>query len=683
MAVGLNRWWNSSLDVTVATIITTLYHYNNTVISITNNTVFPNKTESFNGYGFYDPYHVSENPSLNTIDALNSILQGVTFLGDYAGSSPTPYDEYFRFGILTATPISNPAITRQLQFYPVSQCGTSWSGALYPYGWSDENIVDFPIWTYERTHGNSSFFNASELLLKPEDYYENNIGAAVINLGATGKPGRYDYISVRSSARRDGNYDLILPTGMISWLADIPASGTTTAQDETQSTTPDRQPAITVTAEQPSEQSAQSAKNSGGGARSAQTTSTDRGELPYAISSTAHQDQSTEAAASYSIGEQSTVVSYRALIAQTASSSAQEIAPTTPSAAGDGPITAYAIGTETASPGGSAIVSSGTTYSALTFGPEASGNDNGYAVDSQGLSASGTVVSEGTTYYAPSSGPGVVVAVSGASSTVLQGIGPSITALAASGQYKVGGQTVAAGGDAVAISGTTYSALPSGSGVLQIQSGVTSTIEIGAGASNLVTMSGGVVISAVVLSPNSASSITVGTEVLQYQPLGSNVAVIGQDTLTVGGAAVTANSEIYSLATDGSGLALVVNGTSTAALPTAAAGEGIVTIGGQVYTAYADGSSRVIVDGQTVYPGATTMINSETVRLSGTDLVAVSGSVTSTEGLGGAIMSGLNGPGGPSSISAAVAYTGASQHRRPAAWMIGLATGMVAIMMIS
>lgn len=608
---------------------------------------------------------------------------------------------------------------------------------------------------------------------------------------------------------------------------------------ETQLTTVNQQTSLSANTEQPTEQSTQRSGGNGGQSESAQATSTDVGGLAGAINSIAHQGQSSQATAETSgaqqapsaqtggaqqtQGAQTTVVAESATGAQPASSPMQGVTKPTPAPTSAGSVSGFAIGMQTASPGGPAITSSGTTYSALSSGSglqvvangqtstvfaattggsaQPTSNGNGYAVNSQSLSAGGSAVTyQGTTYSALSSGSGVVVAANGASSTILHSAGQSaitpaasgsgyqvagqtitaggpaatvsgttysalasgsgvqvaangvtstayaavgstsnvasiasgygvagqtllpgssaititgttysalpsgsgvvvaangasstilgsppssITSLASPNEYNIGGQTITAGGSALTVSGTTYSALSSGSGVVEVQNGVTSTIALGSGGSGQMTMGGGAVISAVALSANAAASITVGSEVFRYQPLGANVAVIGSDTLTVGGPAVTENGETLSLVTGQSGLGLVLNGTMTTALPTAAAGEGVVTLGGQVFTAYADGSSRIVVDGQTINPGTVTVIDGETVSLSGTNLVIVSGTATSTEGLGGAIISGLNEPGAPAATSAPEAYTGAGRHLTLSRWLWCLAMGAAALFAVT
>jgi hypothetical protein len=77
-------------------------------------------------------------------------------------------------------------------------------------------------------------------------------------------------------------------------------------------------------------------------------------------------------------------------------------------------------------------------------------------------------------------------------------------------------------------------------------------------------------------------------------------------------------------------------------LPASTAAEELVTLGTAVVTAFAAGSSALVIEGVTVSEGGPAeVINGETVSLNGTQLVVASGSSTTTEGLGGAIMSGL------------------------------------------
>lgn len=354
-------------------------------------------------------------------------------------------------------------------------------------------------------------------------------------------------------------------------------------------------------------------------------------------------------------------------------------------------VTGYAIGSQTATPGGAPVTHSGTIYSALSSGSGVQVAANGvtstivpaeaspsgasvqtissgsaYVVSDHTFSPGGSaVVQEGTTYSALPSGSGVVAAANGASTTIASAGSNLITpialpaAAATTSGYVVGGQTVVVGGTALTEQGTTYSALPSGSGIEVAANGVTSTAS-GSGSTAL-TLPGGIVATPIAFSASAvAASITVGSEVMRYAPLGSSAALIGTAVLSVGGPAVTENGETLSLVSGSTGLAVVIDGTTTSALPTGVATKvgQVVTLGSQTFTAYAAGvSGGVIVDGETVYPGTPTVIAGETVQLTGTDLVVASGTATSTEGLGSAIMSGLG------SVSAAA--TGGTSTPEP------------------
>jgi hypothetical protein len=69
----------------------------------------------------------------------------------------------------------------------------------------------------------------------------------------------------------------------------------------------------------------------------------------------------------------------------------------------------------------------------------------------------------------------------------------------------------------------------------------------------------------------------------------------------------------------------------------------LVTLGDSTYTALTTSGSLLVIDGHTVEPGKTTVINGETMVLSGTHLVVAKATASSTRGLGDAIASGLGG----------------------------------------
>ena len=83
-----------------------------------------------------------------------------------------------------------------------------------------------------------------------------------------------------------------------------------------------------------------------------------------------------------------------------------------------------------------------------------------------------------------------------------------------------------------------------------------------------------------------------------------------------------------------------------------------MTLGRTIVTAYAAGSSVLVIDSVTISEdGPAWVIDGETVSLAGTQLIIASSSTTTTtmEGLVGAILSGI----GATGTSTPAAYTGA------------------------
>ncbi|KAK5708633.1 hypothetical protein LTR17_020523 [Elasticomyces elasticus] len=334
----------------------------------------------------------------------------------------------------------------------------------------------------------------------------------------------------------------------------------------------------------------------------------------------------------------------------------------TPGTTQDGPVSSedgYDIAGTTLQAGSSAIVVAGTTYSALPSGlgvivQSAGGSSTvladpsaaitalsasgDYAVAGNTLTAGGAAATiSGATYSVRPSGGGVQIVQNGVTSILYTGnqgsstqadSAASVTALSASNAYAIAGQTITAGGSPVTVSGTIFSALPSGSGVQEVQAGITSVLQVGS------------------TNTNAPSSITIGSDVLSYQPLGPDAAVIGSQTLTANGETVTEDGQTLQLISQSSGLALMINGTATTQLPVST--EGTVQLNGQVFTVYPGGSSRVVIDGQTVVPGYATAIYGATLSLQGSDLLVIDGMSTSTEVLG----TGLSGPFTTSSAAA-------------------------------
>ncbi|KAK4992338.1 hypothetical protein LTR66_006296 [Elasticomyces elasticus] len=341
-----------------------------------------------------------------------------------------------------------------------------------------------------------------------------------------------------------------------------------------------------------------------------------------------------------------------------------------------GSLSQYVVAGQTLTPGGSAVQVSGTTYSLapsgtaiivngvtaalaspigrpVTFGsiaatPVAS---SAYVVAGQTLSPEGSsVVVSGTTYSLAPSG---TVVVNGQSSAIQTGstgstlitLGNVAASPIAVSDYIVAGQTLAAGGSAITVSGTAYS-LALGGSVVYVN-GMSSALPT-AGPRSPITL---------------GNVIATPTAVSEY--------VIAGQTL-VPGSAITVSGSTYSLAP--SGTALVVNG-KTSPLPTAQ----IVTLGGSVYTVLPTVSSGLVLGTQTLRPGSQITIAGETLSLApgGSGIVVVSGGVTTTDGLAAAILSGLAGmaTGAGTEVTTGAKVSGASGTSVPASTAPGIASG--------
>ncbi|KAK5744925.1 hypothetical protein LTR17_001676 [Elasticomyces elasticus] len=289
---------------------------------------------------------------------------------------------------------------------------------------------------------------------------------------------------------------------------------------------------------------------------------------------------------------------------------------------GDSSELAYAIGSQTASPGGPAISSGGTLYSALP------------------------------------SGSGLQIVHDDETSTVLA---PSSDAPL---PFVAEGRTITS--SVATIPGTTYSALPSGSGIQVIAADATATIQPSYPTIPAITaLQNGQMISGIGISPVSTpASITIDSQVLRYSSIAPGQYAIGSETLIAGGSAIVEHGQTLSLATQSGSAALIINGASTVTLPANAQASAtqLVAIGDHTYTAYAAASSALVIDGVIVHPGSATLIIGETVRLSGTNPLVASGTATSTEGLGAAIISGLGGSQSSASSSPET-FTGAATSR--------------------
>ncbi|KAJ4373027.1 hypothetical protein N0V83_003318 [Neocucurbitaria cava] len=228
--------------------------------------------------------------------------------------------------------------------------------------------------------------------------------------------------------------------------------------------------------------------------------------------------------------------------------------------------------------------------------------------------------------------------------------------------FVVWGQTLAPGGPAITVSGTTLSLAPSGSFV--VINGITSTVADPAAlatSSPTLTIGGGVfspvagsgttfVISGQTLAPGGSAitvsgttvslapsasfvvingvtstianpsaaqitppPLTVGNDVFKPLPGTGTSYLIGSSILTPGGIVVVAGTTI-SLAPGAT--ALVINGQTSLIAPQAQnviTNAPLLTVGSQTYTAVA--GTTFIIDGQTLTPGGTITVNGTTISL--------------------------------------------------------------------
>ena len=211
-----------------------------------------------------------------------------------------------------------------------------------------------------------------------------------------------------------------------------------------------------------------------------------------------------------------------------------------------------------------AVVVSGTTFSALPSGsgvvavavgtsttltalspagstppfraPIAPNEDARYVLqDGSTITAGGQAVSvSGTTYSAVSSDSGIVVVANGQSSTLDAAVLPTLPPQSSPGAYILeGGVAIFAGGPVETISGTAYSALPSNSGLLAMAAGGTTMI--------LGTSIGG-----------SDPANAVNSYILD-----------GTATISAGGSAVAISGTTYSVLPSGSGVVAIESGKSS------------------------------------------------------------------------------------------------------------------------
>jgi hypothetical protein len=161
--------------------------------------------------------------------------------------------------------------------------------------------------------------------------------------------------------------------------------------------------------------------------------------------------------------------------------------------------------------------------------------------------------------------------------------------------FVVGGQTLAPGGQAITVSGTTLSLVSGGSSV--VINGVTSAVANPVG----------------VPVENAQPAITVGDTVFTPVPGGSGDTFnIAGQTLAPGGQAITVSGTVISLAPSAS--YVVINGvTSTIARGFAASPQPTIRIGGNIFTPIAGPGSGFVIGDKTLLPGGHALLVSGTV----------------------------------------------------------------------
>lgn len=296
---------------------------------------------------------------------------------------------------------------------------------------------------------------------------------------------------------------------------------------------------------------------------------------------------------------------------------------------------------------GAGVLAAGSgpiSYSALSSSP-------GIVISGQTLFPGSTLTAAGHTFALPT---GSAIVVDGTTSTPSAQETP-YSILTAGSSSPLG--TFYAGSDLI-----TYSVLPSSSGILVAGQ----TLLLG----STITASGHTIalpsVSAIIADGTTltmaarttpGSVFTAGGNLLTFSmlPQASGIAIAGQ-TLRPG-SAVTVKGESLSLPPGGS--AIVIDGTTTA-LVMQESQANVLTVGNTLFSySVLPQSSSIAIAGQTLKPGSAVTVNGETLSLpsGGSSVIAVSGATATTEGIGGAIMSGI---GGPTSVQTYSPITGSS-----------------------
>ncbi|GAB7326437.1 hypothetical protein MBLNU13_g10448t1 [Cladosporium sp. NU13] len=259
------------------------------------------------------------------------------------------------------------------------------------------------------------------------------------------------------------------------------------------------------------------------------------------------------------------------------------------------------------SSGGVVAVADGSTRTLAVPTPAASaeqGNVRPLITSTQGVALPGATITgggsivtvSGTTFSALPSGLGVVVKSDGGPTTTVQAsqlASLGISTVSGSPEaYILPSQTLAAGGAAAVISGATYSVLPQGNSIQIVSNGQTSVVAI-----------------------SEATGIPGVGAISTVDTIAEGYVLDGSITLIAGGAAATVSGVVYSALPSGLGVMVDgsdefatyieqgISGSGTGdspyiiggtALPSA--GGDAVTVSGVVYSALPSGSGVLVVD---------------------------------------------------------------------------------------
>jgi hypothetical protein len=227
------------------------------------------------------------------------------------------------------------------------------------------------------------------------------------------------------------------------------------------------------------------------------------------------------------------------------------------------------------------------------------------------------VVVTGTTFSALSSGSGVVAVADGTSTTLTTlppaGSTPPFRVPVAPNEdakYVVqDGSTVTAGGQAISVSGTKYSALPSNSGVVVVANGQSTTME----AASLPAPP----------PQNSPDAYILG----------------GSVTVSAGGSAQTISGTTYSALPSDPGILVVANGETTTLVGSSISGS---DTGDAVNSYIIDGTATISAGGSVVAISGTTYL----ALPSGPGVVAIENGKSSTIGEDGHLVANATGGAG-------------------------------------